>query len=286
MLAERLLHLDLDSRYADVLELSLYNVVMTAMDVSGRAFTYDNQLASSDKNTSHREEWFECSCCPPNVSRLYGSLGGYLWDFGNSSADGTAFVNVHLYTTAKLSFDVDGKPIVVEQTSYWPLDGKVEFRASVEKGYMVLSPAYVANNSSFSLEVHNFEPRFLTPHPYTSQRTLTLARGPIVYCVEDVDNEWEQNHFKDVVISPSAEVQEEERVFEATGERYIALRTTGWSRSETKWEAKQPGNLPGLQVDGEKKTELGTERSLVFIPYYFRANRGGRGHMRVGMKAV
>ncbi|CAK7216369.1 hypothetical protein SCUCBS95973_002789 [Sporothrix curviconia] len=334
MLAERLLHLDLDGRYADVLELSLYNVVMTAMDVAGKAFTYDNQLASSDANTSRREEWFECSCCPPNVSRLYGSLGGYLWDYGGGSSSsssgdkgrGDAFVNVHLYTTAKLSFDVDGQPVVLEQTSDWPLDGKVSFRvdnssdkkltlrlripswssgqyalhpelpgASVEKGYLVLPPSYVETNTAFTLEILNFKPRFLAPHPYTNQRTLTLARGPIVYCVEDVDNEWERNHFKDVVVDAAsgAGVQEEERVFAATGERYVALRTTAWSCPLDKWDAKQPGGLPGLPADGEAekdketgKEALGTERSLVFIPYYFRANRGGRGHMRVGLKAV
>lgn len=127
MFAERLLHLDLDSRYADVMELSLYNVVMTAMDIAGKAFTYDNQLASSDAKTSRREEWFECSCCPPNVSRLYGSLGGYLWDFGDDGT-GDAFVNVHLYTTATLSFDVAGNPVTLEQTSDWPLNGTVRFK--------------------------------------------------------------------------------------------------------------------------------------------------------------
>ncbi|CAK7226823.1 hypothetical protein SEUCBS140593_006373 [Sporothrix eucalyptigena] len=319
MLAERLLHLDLDGRYADVMELSLYNVVMTAMDVGGRAFTYDNQLASSDTQPSRREEWFECSCCPPNVSRLYGSLGGYLWSYG--SANGEAFVNVHLYTTAKLCFEADGNRIVLEQTSQWPLNGKVSFQlknhsstkttlrlripswsvgqftidpplpdASVEKGYLILPPTYTETNKSFTLEILNFKPRFIAPHPYTNQRTLTLARGPIVYCVEDVDNEWESNHFKDVSIAPTADIQEEERVAEITGEKYIALKTTGYSRSQSQWEAKQPGSLPGVVVEADTKetkdTALRTERSLVFIPYYYRANRGGKGHMRVGLNAV
>lgn len=149
---------------------------------------------------------------------------------------------------------------------------------------MVLPPSYVESNTTFSVEIHNFKPRFLAPHPYTNQRTLTLARGPIIYCVEDVDNAWEHNHFKDVAIMASADVHEEERVAEVTGERYIALRTTGWSRSQAKWDDRRPGSLPG--IDEEKETALGTERSLVFIPYYFRANRGGRGHMKVGLNAV
>lgn len=56
------------------------------------------------------------SCCPQNLTRLFGSLGGYLWDYGSSAKD-TAFVNVHLYTTATLTFDVDGRPLSLEQTS-------------------------------------------------------------------------------------------------------------------------------------------------------------------------
>ncbi|KAM0327100.1 hypothetical protein ACHAQA_006227 [Verticillium albo-atrum] len=52
MLAERLLHLDLDGHYADIMELCLYNTVMTAMSLNGKAFTYVNQLASSEADKS------------------------------------------------------------------------------------------------------------------------------------------------------------------------------------------------------------------------------------------
>ncbi|KAJ0127088.1 Uncharacterized protein HZ326_29810 [Fusarium oxysporum f. sp. albedinis] len=85
MLAERLLHIELDAKYGDVMELCLYNNVMTAMSLDGKAFTYVNQLGSSESDKSVREEWFWCACCPPNVTRLYGSLGGYLWDFGEEN---------------------------------------------------------------------------------------------------------------------------------------------------------------------------------------------------------
>lgn len=127
MLAERLLHLDLDSRYGDVMELCLYNTVMGAMGLDGGSFTYVNQLASSDKDKDRRETWFETSCCPPNLMRLFGSLGGYLWDYG-SSGEAEAFVNVHLYSTAEVSFEAkDGVKIKLGQKSDWPRDGKVSF---------------------------------------------------------------------------------------------------------------------------------------------------------------
>lgn len=313
MLAERLLELcgdsDPDRRFADVMELCLYNNVMTAMSVDGNAFTYVNQLASSDKDASARSEWFEVSCCPPNLTRLFGSLGGYLWDYGGTK--GTAYVNVHLYTTATLKFDVDGQPLSLEQTSNWPWEGKVTFRATIpdstsatirlrlplwcgdeyvlepkpsagdvsvtKGGYLALSPAYVSSNPTFSIQIGGFKPRCLTPHPYTNQHTLTLARGPVVYCAEDADNAWEANHFKDTAMSRDSLVSEESRVDEASGEEYVALRTKGWQRLLPRGHS---GGEPGFQA---AKETYGQERELVLVPYYFRANRGGKGQMRVGL---
>lgn len=125
MLAERLLHVDLDSRYADVMELCLYNAILTSMSIDGNSFTYTNQLASSNQDINTREEWFECACCPPNLARLFGSLGGYLWDYGGTKE--SAFVNVHLYTTATLAFTIEGEEVIVKQSSDWPLKGKISF---------------------------------------------------------------------------------------------------------------------------------------------------------------
>lgn len=126
MLAERLLHLDLNSKYADVMELCLYNAVMTGLSLEGTAFTYVNQLASSEVDRNRREDWFDTSCCPPNVMRLFGSLGGYLWDYGGTGKD--AYVNVHLYTTAKLKFQVEDQEISLEQKSNWPWEGNILFQ--------------------------------------------------------------------------------------------------------------------------------------------------------------
>ncbi|KAI9148296.1 Non-reducing end beta-L-arabinofuranosidase [Paramyrothecium foliicola] len=227
MLAERLLHLDLNSRYADVMELCLYNAVMTAMNLEGTKFTYVNQLGSSEKDLSKRYGWFECACCPPNLMRLFGSLGGYLWDEGEDEAG--AYVNVHLYTSAKLSFKAKGHAILLEQKSNWPWEGKISFGLEAPKaanttvrlripawcngnfklnpthdglevkdGYLVLPPEYTSRNSTFVINIDGFSPRYISPHPYTNQKTLTLARGPIVYCVEDCDHDWKTNHFRDV----------------------------------------------------------------------------------------
>lgn len=40
------------------------------------------------------------------------------------------------------------------------------------------------------------QPRIVRPHPLAMQHVAYVMRGPIVYCVEDVDHPWEQHHFK------------------------------------------------------------------------------------------
>ncbi|KAI0842688.1 glycoside hydrolase family 127 protein [Hypoxylon sp. FL0890] len=311
MLAERLLHLDLNSKYADIMELCLYNAVMTGLSLDGTAFTYVNQLASSDADRNRREDWFDTSCCPPNVMRLFGCLGGYLWDYGGNGKD--AYVNVHLYTTAKVTFPVEDQRITLEQKSNWPWEGNILFQlqassstnitiklripswarrkftltpshkpAKIEKGYLVLPPAYTSANRAFSIQIDGFKPRFISPHPYTNQNTLTLARGPLIYCVEDVDNSWEQDHFRNVGIKSDSEVTEKDEEIDQMGERYIALRSVGWirkidDRAESEGES---GVEPGSSLP---QTVLLEQKDLTFIPYYLRANRGGKGHMRVGL---
>lgn len=108
------------------MELCLYNSVLTGISMDGQAFTYVNQLGSSDADPSERHKWFECACCPPNVSRLLGYLGGYLWTF-NSDAKSRASINVHLYCSATLSFPVEGGEAKVTQKTEWPWAGDVQF---------------------------------------------------------------------------------------------------------------------------------------------------------------
>ncbi|KAI5282257.1 hypothetical protein KEM54_002867, partial [Ascosphaera aggregata] len=129
MLAERFLQLDLDGDYADTMELCLYNAMLTGMSLDGRAFTYDNQLGSSDESLSKRETWFEVSCCPPNVSRLLGYLGGCLWTHKKTGSKTLEF-NVHLYSSASIDVEVNGAPVRLKQESNWPWKGDISFELS------------------------------------------------------------------------------------------------------------------------------------------------------------
>jgi DUF1680 family protein len=90
------------------------------MSNDGKAFTYVNQHASSDTDLSERHEWFDCACCPPNVTRTLAILGGYIWTFSANAETGSATVNVHLYTAAALQFEVGNSVAKIVQTTDWP----------------------------------------------------------------------------------------------------------------------------------------------------------------------
>lgn len=112
------------------MELCLYNAVLTGMSLDGKAFTYVNQLASSDQDRSERHEWFECACCPPNVTRTLGFIGGYVWS--HSVEERSAVVNVHLYTSATLSLKTSESTVQITQKTDWPWDGNVDFDVCIE----------------------------------------------------------------------------------------------------------------------------------------------------------
>lgn len=226
------------------MELCLYNAVLTGMSLDGTKFTYVNQMASSVKDLSKRKDWFTCACCPPNVTRLLGYIGGYLWTVEQNTDPRSVSLNVHLYEYAAIDIPVGEEVVTVSQESCWPWNGHVDFRvlcpgtidltiklripswasnwevgaletcatfylrglisqklspshgdASIQKGYLTLSPEWLRKNPEFRLNI-SLKPRLIMPHPNTSQNIVAIARGPLVYCLEDVDNPWVEDHFK------------------------------------------------------------------------------------------
>lgn len=125
MLAERMLQLELNGKYADIMELALYNTVLGGMSQNGKEFLYENHLASCPVRPSKREEWFDCACCPPNLTRTLGMLGGYMWSSHIESNDVT--ISVHLYNSAVLTLDVGGQKVTLKQETNWPWGGTITF---------------------------------------------------------------------------------------------------------------------------------------------------------------
>jgi uncharacterized protein len=329
MLAERLLQIELDSQFADIMELCLFNAVLTGTSHDGKKFTYVNQLASSDSHPSKREDWFTCACCPPNIARLFGYLGGYFWTIKkqeNEKKDAVS-VNIHLYGDVSTVCDTRYGKLELIQKSNWPWEGRIEFSVSIpdncdlkiklriphyaagwalspaienpvkEAGYLLLTSEYLSKNHSFTLTLP-LTPRFISPHPYTNQQTVALARGPIIYCVEDVDNPWVTDHFKSVIFDPyqkDSSIREDHKVEAETGEEYVALTAQYTAQLRRIQTIPTFTSIPLTEGNTSGRSTLcnGTHDDhgtgsvmelLRFIPYYFRANRGGRGQMRVGLR--
>jgi|SRR5690242_9436287 len=157
----------------------------------------------------------------------------------------------------------------------------------VTKGYLLVPAEYLEVHPDFTLAI-DLKPRLITPHPLTNQQTLTIARGPIIYCVEDVDNEWVSDHFRSTYVDPrclARNVVVEQEIADARwpDEKYIGI---------TVKEAAYLVDFDKLSVDAFVEKEALNKtietaeliEKLKFVPYYYRANRGGRGMARVGLR--
>jgi len=129
-----------DAKYADTFERTLYNGVLAGIDLAGDKFFYVNPLASEGGH--HRQEFFDCACCPTNVVRFIPSVPGYVYAASNEA------VYVNLYAagqgTVKLA---DGKVELTQQTGY-PWDGDVKITVKPgdagEFDIMLRIPAWTA----------------------------------------------------------------------------------------------------------------------------------------------
>ncbi|MFJ4296297.1 glycoside hydrolase family 127 protein [Curtobacterium sp. NPDC089689] len=218
--------------YADAIERLLYNAFLAGVSLAGTEYFYVNPLqqrdhAHQDENRSPahgRRGWFDCACCPPNIMRTFASLDGYL----ATATDGG--LQVHQYATADLGpvrvetgYPHDGR-VVVTVTSDGPLalglripawsdtttvtgpDGE----ASPEPGTLhVLDRTWTAGDTVELV----FD---TTPHRYVadsridaSRGQVAIERGPLVYAVEQADQEGFT--VDDLTVDPSAPISEERR---------------------------------------------------------------------------
>ncbi|PWJ68599.1 hypothetical protein B0O40_2320 [Ruminococcaceae bacterium R-25] len=221
--ARRMLCLDPDSKYADIMELALYNTVLAGMALDGKSFFYVNPLevipesCKKDERKMHikpiRQKWFGCACCPPNIARLISSLGQYIF----TEDQDTLYTN--LYIGSETVKSIGGKDIKVSVTSSLPNNGSVSISvtgaANTDFVLALRLPAWTANNykitgaEDLTTEIRN---GYIFCSGFKTDTTINLAfdmaakiiaadekvaedagkvaimRGPVVYCAEEADN--------------------------------------------------------------------------------------------------
>ena len=132
-----------DAKYIDVLERSLYNAVLSGISLDGKEFFYPNVLFC-DENGAERSEWFNCSCCPSNLSRFIPSIPGYVY----ATSDAGVYVNLYGANQAGITLG-NGKRIDMSQKTSYPWEGNIELTVTPESkqefSIMLRIPGWVDN---------------------------------------------------------------------------------------------------------------------------------------------
>jgi len=254
-----------DAKYADVMERSMYNGALAGINLAGNLFFYVNPLESLGDH--HRQEWYGCACCPSQICRFLPSIGNYIYGV----SDEALWVNLYMGNTA--SMKVNGKDVTVTQETKYPWEGAVRLtlglkgsvktqvrlripgwckqyavsvngkavEPAVDKGYAVLDGKWKDGDVidlalDMPVEVVEADPRVKED---VGKRAV--QRGPLVYCIEEADN---QTDFDAITIQP-----------------------------EAPWEAAFDADL----LSGVVKV---TDGSTTYIPYYAWDNREA-GKMKV-----
>ncbi|WP_299556370.1 glycoside hydrolase family 127 protein [Seonamhaeicola sp.] len=114
-----------DAKYADVLERSMYNNVLSGVSLSGDEFFYPNRLESRGK--TQRSQWFNTSCCPSNISRFLPDVPGYIY------AHDKGGIYVNLFVSSKTNIMLGETNVEVSQISGLPWSGNVKLNVKTEE---------------------------------------------------------------------------------------------------------------------------------------------------------
>lgn len=278
MFAERMLRLKKDSRYADAIERTLYNAMLSGVSLSGDSFFYVNPLElNTQKFNRHRNsvtpkgkrniigeraKEFNCFCCPPNVNRFLAGVDELLY----MEQDGNVYVNQFAESEYK-----NGEVYVSQKTNY-PQGGKISLSCKGVKRLFVRVPfwcdqpkldcahtmkggyAVIEDPTEITVDFVMI-PQFYRAHTNVRDNygKVALMNGPIVYCVEGVDN----GDIYSLSVDTSSKT---EVVFnEKFGMNEIHTFGNRYTRSKELYSSKKP-DVERIQIK--------------FVPYSVFANRG------------
>ncbi|WP_041738100.1 glycoside hydrolase family 127 protein [Caldicellulosiruptor owensensis] len=306
--AHRMFLVDHNSYYYDVIEQILYNNIIGSMSLDGRSYFYVNPLEVIPKacekrwDTQHvkvpRQRWFGCACCPPNVARLLSSIGKYIYAYSENE------LYVNLYISNEYEVDIGENKVKIILNSDYPfgdnvllrinvknplafdlklripkwcveykvfVNGKEENNYKKEKEYVVINKTW-KNNDEIFLNLITL-PKRVKSHPRVKDNIgkVAIMKGPILFCLEEVDN----------------------------GPNLHELFISKDSRLEIKFEEQILNGLYVVYADGYRidEEDFGKELyredyeykllpvKLKFIPYYAWANRG-KNEMRVWINEI
>lgn len=293
----RMLLITGEARFADLAERTLYNAVLSGVSLDGELYFYVNPLADNGepehlhRGGPSRKPWHNVACCPPNVMRLVASLGHY------AATRDTGGLQIHQYGAARIAADLGtGGSVVLRIESDYPWDGGVRIvveeggsvpwtlslrlpawsettriglpgkptePAPVENGYARIARAWKPGDV-VELDLA-MAPRLTEGHPWieSTRGCVAIERGPLVYCLEQVD---QQAPVYDLEIDPSAPLSASWQPDLLDG--VTVVRGSGSTIDRSAWE----GLLYRPFAAGVPSPKQPVE--LTAVPVYAWANRG------------
>ncbi len=279
MWAYRMFLIKGESKYFDIFETTLYNSFLSSISFDGKKYFYTNPLSSI--GTYERSNWYDCTCCPPNIQRFISSLPGYFYSISN---DGI-YVNLYDRSEAKLKIS-SGKNVKIKQETEYPWKGEIFITIESEDQFnLYLRIPYWSQNSEikkgkevykaeggkyFKVKIEkgktdielNFDIKGefyrVNPNIESSRGCLAIKRGVLVYCLESIDNP-EINFFNLLIW--------EQKLKENYEEIFNGIITLS-GKILTSWE-----DLPLYEKNKDLKISYEKKRFKA-IPYFLWANRG------------
>ncbi len=297
----RMLQLTGEAKYTDVIELALYNSVLSGISLEGTAFCYNNPLHVSNdlpfkqRWGNQREGYIAWSnCCAPNVTRTLAQIQNYAYSLSANGLYVNLFGSNHLKTKNE-----DGQTIEVEQKTNYPWDGNIvlkiinapkkpmrlfvripgwcqnaEIKINDQVADQELSPGkyvdfYKKWKKGDRVEIQLPMPVHImqaNPLVEETKNQVAVKRGPLVYCVESSDLKVGTG-INDIILDANTDFKLEKLKF--NNREIVGIKAKAFLESST-WEETlyQPLNLTISQTD------------LTLIPYFSWGNRG-EGEMTV-----
>lgn len=290
LFALRMRKLERNAKYGHVIERIMYNSLLSSCSLDGKSFFYVNPLEIAleeygresciPKDSAEwlpikqRKEVFDCSCCPPNLNRFFAEIGSviavceedalFVEQYVSSDLT-TAFGSVSIREQYALDGCVDifsenyGKDRLAVRIPEWSrsldcvLNGE-KVLPECKEGYAYFT---VEKNFSLSLNFH-IAPVFVSANPNVRANVgrVALTYGPVVYCLEGVENGTRLNR---ISVSPSA-----------AKEAKMILAFHGLYSVEMEGFIEKEQDLLYFPAWASEKEE----KKLTFIPYFAFANRG------------
>ena len=127
--------------------------------------------------------------------------------------------------------------------------------------------------------------RILSSHPQSGQDTLAVSRGPIVYTAESVDNveiDKAYPHFRGIGLSPKENFDE----IPVTINRFDVISLQAKGPAYAMGGIDRPALYETVDRSLPEQSWESLQLGLRFVPWFARANRGGKGRLRTSFPRV